>query len=232
MQQYWLTMQKIVSCNREFLFFIIVVLWVLWEFYFFIIINDIISFFFFCLFSHYFLVMGMILYLNYRNKFCFYIYIFWYIIFILWINLIQIYFSLYCKYINMYVIILIIIISFFKKYLSLVFKVQITRILVRSLFTFLVAWQPACALCNRFRGQRMPCLLVLRGRIFSLWYSAIQDMQKKKWSKETIISGVEWAIVFLFSCFETRDTFYKDWRILTLECIKIEKIKQPSVTPR
>lgn len=148
-------------------------------------------FFFFCLFSHYFLVMGMILYLNYRNKFCFYIYIFWYIIFILWINLIQIYFSLYCKYINMYVIILIIIISFFKKYLSLgktlVFKVQITRILVRSLFTFLVAWQPACALCNRFRGQRMPCLLVLRGRIFSLWYSAIQDMQKKKWSKETII---------------------------------------------
>lgn len=80
----------------------------------------------------------------------------------------------------MYVIILIIIISFFKKYLSLVFKVQITRILVRSLFTFLVAWQPACALCNRFRGQRMPCLLVLRGRIFSLWYSAIQDMQKKK----------------------------------------------------
>lgn len=189
-------------------------------------------FFFFCLFSHYFLVMGMILYLNYRNKFCFYIYIFWYIIFILWINLIQIYFSLYCKYINMYVIILIIIISFFKKYLSLVFKVQITRILVRSLFTFLVAWQPACALCNRFRGQRMPCLLVLRGRIFSLWYSAIQDMQKKKWSKETIISGVEWAIVFLFSCFETRDTFYKDWRILTLECIKIEKIKQPSVTPR
>lgn len=161
-----------------------------------------------------------------------YIYIFWYIIFILWINLIQIYFSLYCKYINMYVIILIIIISFFKKYLSLVFKVQITRILVRSLFTFLVAWQPACALCNRFRGQRMPCLLVLRGRIFSLWYSAIQDMQKKKWSKETIISGVEWAIVFLFSCFETRDTFYKDWRILTLECIKIEKIKQPSVTPR
>lgn len=188
--------------------------------------------FFFCLFSHYFLVMGMILYLNYRNKFCFYIYIFWYIIFILWINLIQIYFSLYCKYINMYVIILIIIISFFKKYLSLVFKVQITRILVRSLFTFLVAWQPACALCNRFRGQRMPCLLVLRGRIFSLWYSAIQDMQKKKWSKETIISGVEWAIVFLFSCFETRDTFYKDWRILTLECIKIEKIKQPSVTPR
>lgn len=189
-------------------------------------------FFFFCLFSHYFLVMGMILYLNYRNKFCFYIYIFWYIIFILWINLIQIYFSLYCKYINMYVIILIIIISFFKKYLSLVFKVQITRILVRSLFTFLVAWQPACALCNRFRGQRMPCLLVLRGRIFSLWYSAIQDMQKKKWSKETIISGVEWAIVFLFSCFETRDTFYKDWRILTLECIKTEKIKQPSVTPR
>lgn len=35
----------------------------------------------------------------------------------------------------------------------------IMRVLVPSLFASFVAWQPACARCNRFQNQRMPSSL-------------------------------------------------------------------------
>ena len=78
----------------------------------------------------------------------------------------------------------------------------IARVLVPSLFTSLIVCQPACARCNRFRGQRMPCLRLFFVEEYSVGGTAAgqQGAQGRRWSIADNFYSVERVDRIQFSC--------------------------------